>query len=284
MLPLVSIITPSFNQARYLEATILSVLSQDYPRIEYIIIDGGSTDGSVDIINKYSSNLHAQAAVHREASLWDGGDGGGDAAQSVVAWWVSEKDKGQTDAINKGFARATGDILAWLNSDDTYEPRAVSRAVKYLVEHPEVGMVYSDCNYINEEGHVIGQFPAAQTDYRRLHQGYVHIPQQTAFFRADLWKQVGPLDPSFYFAMDYDLWTRIAARTQLKYLPGQIWANFRLHTSGKTITADDRCWPEMIRVHYRDGGRFFSLIVAKYYIRKLIAPLWNRRRRNRLGV
>ncbi|MBI5841200.1 MAG: glycosyltransferase [Chloroflexi bacterium] len=257
MPPLVSIITPSFNQARYLEATMQSVLAQDYPRLEYLIVDGGSLDGSVDIIKKHESKL---------------------------AWWVSEKDRGQTDAINKGFARANGEILAWLNSDDTYNAGAVSAAVEYLQEHPEVGMVYSDCNYINEEGQVIGKFPAAQTDQRRLRAGYVHIPQQTMFFRADLWKQVGPLDPSFYFAMDYDLWTRIAAHSQIKYLPGQTWANFRLHTSGKTITADDRCWPDMLRVHYRDGGSFFSIIVAKYYVRKLIAPLWNWRRRNRLGI
>ena len=253
--PLVSIITPSFNQAHYIEATIQSVLGQDHPRIEYIIVDGGSTDGTLDIIKKYEDKL---------------------------AFWVSEKDKGQTDAINKGFARATGDILAWINSDDTYEPGAVSAAVNYLQEHPEVGMVYADCNFINEQGRVIGKFGSAQTDYRRLRRGYVHIPQQTMFFRADLWRQVGPLDPSFYFAMDYDLWTRLAARTELKYLPGQVWANFRLHTSGKTIAADDRCWPEMVRVHYRDGGSFFSVIVAKYYIRKLVAPLWNWRRRRML--
>lgn len=256
-LPTVSIVTPSFNQARYLEATIQSVLSQDYPRIEFIIVDGGSTDGSVDIIKKYSDKL---------------------------AWWVSEKDRGQTDAINKGFARASGQIFAWLNSDDTYEPRAVGQAVKYLIERPEVGMVYADCNYINEDGNVIGKFPAAQTDLPRLRRGYVHIPQQTMFFRAELWKQVAPLDPSFYFAMDYDLWTRIASRAELKYLAGQTWANFRIHTSGKTIAADDRCWPEIIRVHYRDGGSFFSPIVAKYYLRKLIAPLWAWRFRRKLGV
>jgi len=253
-LPTVSIVTPSFNQARFLEATIQSVLSQDYPRIEFIIVDGGSTDGSVDIIKKYADKL---------------------------AWWVSEKDRGQTDAINKGFARATGQILAWLNSDDTYEPRAVGQAVKFLLEHREVGMVYADCNYINEDGRVIGKFPAAQTDLARLRRGYVHIPQQTMFFRAELWSS---LDPSFYFAMDYDLWTRIAFRAELKYLAGQTWANFRIHTSGKTIAADDRCWPEMIRVHYRDGGSFLSPIVAKYYIRKLIAPLWSWRFRRRLGV
>ncbi|MEW6401819.1 MAG: glycosyltransferase family 2 protein [Chloroflexota bacterium] len=254
--PLVSIITPSFNQARFFESTIQSVLEQDYPRIEYIIVDGGSTDGSLDIIQKYLNR---------------------------ITWWISEKDKGQTDALNKGFARAKGDILAWLNSDDTYNPGAVSAAVKVLTEHPEVGVVYSDCNYIDEDGRVFGQFPAAQTDYRRLRQGYVHIPQQTMFFRAKHWRELGPLDPSFYFAMDYDLWTRIAKQTPLKYIKGQTWANFRLHTSGKTIAADDRCWPEMLRVHYRDGGGFFSVLVAKYYIRKLIGPLWRLRRAQMLS-
>ena len=253
-LPLVSIVTPSFNQARYLEATIQSVLSQNYPRLEYIIVDGGSIDGSVDIIKRYESKL---------------------------VWWVSEKDKGQTDAINKGFAHAKGDFLAWLNSDDTYEPNTLSSALKFLQTHPEVGLVYGDANYVNEDGRVIGRFPAAQTDLIRLRRGYVHIPQQAAFFRTDLWRAVGPLDPSFYFAMDYDLWVRLAMHSQVKYIP-QTWANFRLHTSGKTISADDRCWPEMLRVHYRDGGSFLSVIVAKYYIRKLIAPLWSLRLRRKL--
>jgi len=246
-MPLVSIITPSFNQAKYIEKTIQSVLGQDYPRIEYIIVDGGSTDQSVELIQKYAGRL---------------------------AWWVSEQDQGQTDAINKGFNRATGDILAWINSDDTYNPRAVGQAVKYLIENPEVGLVYADCNFIDEEDQIIGKFNAAQTDLRRLREGYVHIPQQTMFFRAKYWKELGPLDSSFYFAMDYDLWTRIAAHAPFKYLAGKTWANFRLHTSGKTVTADDRCWPEMIRVHYRDGGSFFSVIMAKYYLRKIIGPLW----------
>lgn len=238
-LPLVSIVTPSFNQAEFLEETIQSVLDQDYAHIEYSIVDGGSTDGSLEIIQRHAGRL---------------------------AWWVSEPDQGQTDAINKGFSQATGEFFAWLNSDDTYHPGAVSQAVKFLLSHPEVGMVYGDANLVDEKGAVIGKFPARQTDYRRLKRGYVHIPQQASFFRASLWKQVGPLDPSIYFAMDYDLWRRIARLAPLKYLP-QTWANFRLHASGKTSLADERCWPEMLRIHLRDGGSRFSWLALKTSLR-----------------
>jgi glycosyltransferase involved in cell wall biosynthesis len=253
-LPLVSIVTPSYNQARYLEATIRSVLEQDYPNIEYLLVDGGSTDGSLEIIQRYAHRL---------------------------AWWVSEKDRGQTEAINKGFARANGQILAWLNSDDTYQPGAVREAVAFLQGNRDVGLVYGDANFIDENGAVIGRFPAAQTDRRRLRRGYVHIPQQAAFWRADEWKAVGPLDPSFYFAMDYDLWVRLSARTALQYTP-RLWANFRLHSQGKSVAADDRCWPEMLKVHYREGGSWFSIIQAKYYLRKALGPLWQLRMKRRL--
>jgi hypothetical protein len=141
-------------------------------------------------------------------------------------------------------------------------------------------LVYGDANFIAENGNILGRFPAVQTDYRRLRGGYVHIPQQAAFWRADLWHKVGPLDPSFYFAMDYDLWVRLAAQAPVQYLP-RLWANFRLHDEGKTIAADDRCWPEMLRVHFRDGGSWFGILPAKYVVRKLAASLINARRRAR---
>ena len=131
-LPLVSILTPSYNQGRFLEETIQSVLSQDYPYLEYIIVDGASMDGSVEIIQRYASQL---------------------------AWWVSEPDQGQTDALNKGFAHAHGEVFAWLNSDDTYQRGAVTQAIEALHAHPEAAMIYADANLIDELGNVIGRFP-----------------------------------------------------------------------------------------------------------------------------
>jgi len=255
-LPLVSIVTPSYNQAQFLESTIRSVLDQDYPNIEYIVVDGGSTDGSPEIIRRYADRL---------------------------AWWVSEKDRSQTEAINKGFAHAGGSIHAWLNSDDTYEPHAISEAVEFLQKRPEVGLVYGDANYIDEAGRVIGRFRAAQTDLRRLLQGYVHIPQQSSFWRGDLWRELGPLDPTFHYAMDYDLWVRIAAKAPIQYTP-QLWSNFRIHLEGKTVASDNGCWPEMLKVYYRDGGSRLGILPAKYVIRKLGAPIHNYLIRRRFRV
>lgn len=251
MKPLVSIITPSYNQANFLERTILSVLNQDYSNIEYIIMDGGSTDGSLEIIKKYSYRLKQ---------------------------WKSEKDLGQTDAINKGFSIAQGEIFAWINSDDTYEYNAVSEAVDYLTDHPEIGMVYGDCNFIDSDDEVIGKFNAKQTDYEKLKTGFVHIPQQASFWRAELWHRVAPLDTSIYFAMDYDLWLRFSKISKITYYP-KLWANFRLHGDAKSISEDDRCWSDMLKIHYRNGGKWWQPIVWKYWVRKLVAPYIQYKRR-----
>ena len=244
-LPLVSIVTPSFNQAPYLEATIRSVLDQDYPRIEYIVIDGASSDGSPDLIESFAPQL---------------------------ASWVSERDLGQTDAINKGFSRARGEIFAWLNSDDTYLPGAVSEAAAYLTAHREIGMVYGQAYYVNGAGETMARYPAGPTDHRGLRRGVTTIPQQATFFRSQLWNLVGPLDTSFYYAMDYDLWVRISALTPIAYVR-RPWANFRIHDLSKSRREAFRCWPEMMRVHFRNGGTRLSVLYAKYLVRRLVEPI-----------
>jgi glycosyltransferase involved in cell wall biosynthesis len=254
--PLVSIVTPSYNQVQFLGKTIQSVLNQEYENLEYIIVDGGSSDGSLELIKTFENNLSG---------------------------WVSEPDSGQSEAINKGFELAKGDILAWLNSDDLYYPWAVKRAVEGLTSHPEVGMVYGDTDLIDEDGQVIGKFNAQQTNYQRLMRGGVYIPQPAAFWRAELYRQVGPLDPSLYFAMDYDLWVRFAKKAQILYMP-DLWSSFRLHGQGKTTISDDRCWPEMKRVYQREGGGLISPFMGKYVLRQFLSPVWNWYKRKRLGL
>jgi glycosyltransferase involved in cell wall biosynthesis len=251
--PLVSIVTPSFNQAAFLPEAMRSVFAQTYAPIEYILIDGGSTDGSAELIRAEAARL---------------------------AYWVSETDAGQADAINKGFAHARGAYYLWLNADDRLLPNAVGEAVAFLEQHPEVGLVYGDAEYIGADGRVLGRFPARQTDYARLLRGDVHIPQQATVWRAALWS---PLDPSLSFAMDYDLWVRIAKSSRLHYLP-KFWAQFRLHADSKTMRNDMLAWHDMLAVHKREGGRFLSVMRLKYWLRRLLFPLLRVRRRRLAGV
>ena len=164
------------------------------------------------------------------------------------------------------------EVKAFKGKFDYYCWDLYARVSLYLEEHPEVGMVYGDADYVDKNGHVVGHFPAAQTDYKRLRRGYVHIPQQASFFRAKVWRMVGPIDPTLYFAMDYYLWVHITAVTPIRYQP-RTWASFRLHDDAKTLIAADRCWPEMIRVHRQLGGGLFSLIYAKYVLRTLLEPI-----------
>ena len=201
---LVSIVTPSFNQSRYLETTIRSVLSQDYPRIEYIVIDGASTDGSVDIIKKHENRL---------------------------AYWVSEKDKGQAEAINKGLARAKGEIVAWLNSDDYYLPDAISNAVKVFEGIPGLVMAYGDMLAVDEHGQTINHLKYKQLSLEDL-LCFQIIGQPAVFFRCDAFEKAGGLDSTFHFLLDHHLWIRFAQQGRILHVP-QAWAAARYHAEAK---------------------------------------------------
>lgn len=224
--PLVSIVTPSFNQARFLPQTLASIRAQDYPRIENIIVDGGSTDGSVDILR---------------------------AAPNIR--WISERDQGQVDAINKGFAMASGDILAWLNSDDTLSPHAVRIAVEAM-ERTGADMVYGDVRIIDPEGGHIRMFYGIPFDYRVLLYGIDYIGQQSVFYRRALLDRAGPLRLEYDNGFDYELWLRMARHGQLEYIP-ELRGQIRVHADAKSIAAAQRTWSDTDRIrleYWRVGG------------------------------
>lgn len=206
-LPSVSIITPSYNQAAFLEQTILSVLGQDYHDLEYMIVDGGSVDGSVEIIRKYADRL---------------------------AWWISEKDRGSADGINKGLQRARGEFVAWLNSDDVYLPGAIAQAVQALQAHPDAGLVFSDVASIDADGKQFNLMRYGDWGLTGLIQFRI-IGQPGVFMRRSVLEEAGFLDESYHYLFDHHLWLRIGLRSQVKYIPGACWAAARYHPGAKNV-------------------------------------------------
>lgn len=205
--PRISIVTPSFNQAVFIEETIRSVLLQGYPNLEYIIIDGGSTDGSVAIIEKYAP--------------W-------------LSYWVSEPDKGQSNAINKGWSRATGHILAWLNSDDYYVPGTLARVAYVLNEAgPLVGLVHAQAGWIEPDGHVSRHIGAPLDLTRLLPVARSVVAQPSAFARADIVRQLSGVAEDLHGSMDWDLWNRIAVRQRTVFVP-EVWSYIHNWENTKT--------------------------------------------------
>jgi glycosyltransferase involved in cell wall biosynthesis len=240
--PLVSIITPSYNQSEFLEDTIKSVLAQDYPAIEYLIADGGSTDGSVDIISKYSSEL---------------------------AWWVSEADDGQASAINKGMAKAKGEIVAWLNSDDLYLPGAVSEAVEVYKSNPQTGLVYGDAVTIDAEGRPIKKLIFPDWELEDL-VGFRIICQPAVFMARNLFEQATGLDLNYHFMLDHHLWIRIASLAPIKHVPA-MWAAARHHEAAKNVSQS------------ADFGRESLEVLAWMQTQAELAPLVAKNKRHVLA-
>lgn len=256
-MPLVSIITPSYNQAAYIKQTIESVLRQDYPAIEHIVVDGGSTDGTQMILRQYSQL--------------------GDRFR-----YISEPDRGQSHAINKGLKMARGEIIGWLNSDDTYYPQAVTKAVNSLVRNPEWAMVYGKGLHINEHNKILYKYPWVPFDRKKMFYHCI-ICQPTAFIRKHVMEEIGGVDEDLHFCMDYDLWLRISDKYTIGWIEDYL-ASSRLHDACKSVTSlIDVGFPEILKTSlkhfgtvanewllhflkdYRDKGVFWFLNLFKTY-------------------
>lgn len=204
--PKITIVTPSFNQAIFLERTILSVINQGYPNLEYIIIDGGSTDGSVDIIKKYESH---------------------------ISKWVSEPDSGQSNAINKGFKMATGDLYNWLNSDDILYPATLKIVAEYCLKYPNHQVFYGDRVIIDKDDRVlkVNEGPSFKRWESKM---YLKIPQETTFFSKSIWNKVNGLNEDLHYTMDVDLWRRFLKYTDFIHIPFYLGA-YREHDLSKSV-------------------------------------------------
>ena len=232
---LVSIVTPSLDQARYLREAIESVEAQTHPQIEHVVVDGGSTDGTLDILREHER-----------------------------VRWVSEPDRGQSDALNKGFALARGEVLGWLNADDAYLPGAVAEALAAL-ESTGAGLVYADVTRVDDDGVNPRRIRSRPTFdlWTEVNTG-CGIYSPAVFFTREALEAAGPIDESLHLTMDYDLWLRIGKRFPVRHVDA-VWGIQRLHGAAKTSTRD--FWPERLAVSRRHGGRLVSPLLIRKYVR-----------------
>lgn len=252
--PRISIVTPSYNQGQFIEETIRSVLLQGYPNLEYIIIDGGSTDNSIDVIKKYEKQL---------------------------TYWVSEPDRGQSHAINKGFARCTGEIVAWLNSDDCFNEGILYKIARIFIQKPETNLITCPVRRITAEGKEITITYTPSTVYQNLFNWSTYMPQAGVFFRKEILDKIGYLDESLQIQMDYDLWFRFAKETDFFYCQ-DIAANIKIHPAAKTTARKYQTLSQkealLVKLRYADedikNNILNELVLERIAYNKLRNSFW----------
>jgi glycosyltransferase involved in cell wall biosynthesis len=222
--PLVSIVTPSLNMGGFVEQAIRSVLEQDYAPIEYIVMDGGSCDGTLAVLERYNAHLRFQ----------------------------SEPDGGAAAAIRRGFECSSGEILAYLNADDLYLPGAVSAAIRAFEENPEAAVVYAEASWIDRDGNPIGRYPTRDFDVGALARE-CYLCQPAVFFRRSAYESVGGIDPQLQYTFDYDLWLKLARDHSFVYLK-QPFARSRMYPENKTLGARRGVFRETIRTVKKHAG------------------------------
>ncbi|GAB4293386.1 MAG: hypothetical protein Kow0098_14210 [Ignavibacteriaceae bacterium] len=245
---LVSVIVPSFNSVSFIHDTLSSLIKQTYQNIEIIVIDGGSTDGTIDIIKQFNDN---------------------------IAYWISEKDSGQSNAINKGFKICKGEIAGWLCSDDILYPDSIEKVVNAFNKNEEIGIVYGDVDKIDEKGEIFRRikFSELTTDYLlNIRQA---VPQQGSFYRTNLLQKVGYLDESLHQVMDFDLFIKLLNCSKGVYLNEPL-GQFRMHKTNKsTVQGDIRSALEGYKVRKKYGGKFFSRVTRKI-IRRILRHYYHK--------
>jgi glycosyltransferase involved in cell wall biosynthesis len=228
-LPTVTVVTPAYNQAEFLRDTVESVLSQDYPNIEYVVLDDGSTDETPQILAEYENRFV----------------------------WESQKNMGQTPTINKGWAMTHGEIITWLNSDDTfYDKTSVRTGVEYLIENPDVGIVFGDSMYTEAEGTELEPTrPIVDFTYKKMVLNCENsISQPSAFIRREIIEKVGNLDPKYYYFMDWDFWMRAGIYYKIEHIDA-ILSTYRLHADSKTVSQAKKAAPELEYMYKKYFGR-----------------------------